>query len=64
MDKQPAFDLFGTFVHMKANGARSPVEVNEAFWKESMAGERKDLNEGLTGGFSKFSAFCCNLNLK
>jgi mannose-6-phosphate isomerase-like protein (cupin superfamily) len=46
MDKQPAFNLFSTFVHMREGGALSTVEVNEAFWRELMAGERKDLNEG------------------
>lgn len=45
MATRPAFDLFGTFIHIKGESA-APLEVTEMFWKELAAGEHTELNGG------------------
>ena len=47
MDKQSRFDLVNTYIHLKDDGAASPIEVNETFWEELMSGGgERSLEEG------------------
>ena len=46
MTDREAFDFFGTYVQITESGCARRIEVTEEFWRQVMAGERTDLNDG------------------
>ena len=41
-----SFDLIGTYIHLRDDGAAVRVEVSPTFWQEVMGGRRRELSEG------------------